>query len=362
MNLYINGRFLTQAITGVQRYAVELVKQWDGLLASGDGETAEYRFTLLVPPGAIHDLNLKRIRVKQVGRIGGHAWEQLVLPWHARDGWLVNLCNTGPLSKRRQIATIHDAAVYEFPHSFSFAFRSAYRVIQNGLGIMAQRIITVSQFSKTQLTRHCRIPESKIRVVALGNEHVRELRADPGIFAKHGIEPKRYLLAVSSHNPSKNFANLVKAVECLENADYDIVIAGGANAKIFGRSDLPVSGKIKQIGYVTDGELKALYEGAACFVFPSLYEGFGLPPLEAMACGTPVVVSDAASLPEVCGEAALYCDPRDPRNIARQIGTVMSDERIRETLSESGRRQAARFTWGACARQTLEVVKEAIRA
>ncbi|MBW5448378.1 glycosyltransferase [Cohnella sp. CFH 77786] len=362
MNLYINGRFLTQAITGVQRYAIELVKHWDALLEAGEMDAGNDRFTLLVPPGAIHDLGLKRIRTRQAGRLTGHLWEQVILPWYAKDGWLINLCNTGPLLKRKQIATIHDAAVFEFPSSFSVSFRYAYKIIQRGLGVMARKIVTVSDFSKSQLISHCRIPEDKIRVVALGNEHMRELQPDYGVYAKHGIEPKRYLLAVSSHNPSKNFANIVRSIEYLNDVDYEIVIAGGANAKVFGRAELPHSDRIKLIGYVTDGELKALYEGASCFVFPSLYEGFGLPPLEAMTCGAPVVVSAAASLPEVCGDATLYCDPRSPEDIARQIDTVMNDDRTRERLSRSGLRQAARFSWGSCARQTLEVVKEAVRA
>ena len=361
MNIYINGRFLTQPVTGVQRYAREVVKRWDALLEAEEPDGSRDRFALLVPPGATCDLKLRRIEIRQVGsRLAGHAWEQLTLPWHARDGWLINLCNTGPLAKRRQIATIHDTAVFEYPQSFSFLFRQAYRIIQQGLGVMARRIVTVSDFSKSQLIAHCRIPENKIRVVALGNEHMREQQPDYGVYDKQGIVPGRYLLAVSSLNPSKNFANIVRAIEMLPDADYEIVIAGASNAKVFGRAELPHADKIKLAGYVTDAELKALYEGAACFVFPSLYEGFGLPPLEAMSCGTPVVASDAASLPEVCGEAVLYCDPHSPGDIARQIGAVMNDVRVRDRLSGRGLRQAARFSWVACARQTLEVVKEAV--
>lgn len=364
MNIYVNGRFLTQRVTGVQRYAIELVKRWDALLEEGELDPGHHRFILLVPGGAIRDLGLRRIRVERTGPafLKGHLWEQLVLPIRSKDGILVNLCNTGPLFKRRQVATIHDAAVYEQPASFSFAFRNAYKLLQRSLGLAARKIITVSQFSKAQLIEHIGIKGDKIRVVALGREHMEELKADYRVFDKFSLKPSLYLLAVSSMNPSKNFANVVRAMELLKGADYEIVIAGADNGKVFGRPDLPGGDRIKRVGYVSDGELKALYEGAACFVFPSYYEGFGLPPLEAMACGTPVIVSRAASLPEVCGDATLYCDPGDPGDIARAIDRVMMDEGVREKLRVLGLRRSGHFSWEICARQTFEVIKEAVTA
>lgn len=369
MNIYINGRFLTQEITGVQRYAIELVKQWDALLAEDGGKSGHvqsHEIRLLVPPGPVRDLGLSRIGVRQAGAGGwasGHLWEQLVLPWHARDGWLVNLCNTGPLLKRRQVATIHDSAVFVYPASFSFAFRNAYKIIQRGLGARAGVIVTASEFSKSELIKHCRIPADKIQVVPLGCEHMQGVVSDASVHDRLGIAPGRYVLAVSSHNPSKNFANLARAFERLRDADYEIVIAGASNARVFGRTpELPRSDRVKLAGYVSDEQLKALYEGASCFVYPSLYEGFGLPPLEAMACGTPVVVSAAASLPEVCRDAALYCDPHRPDDIARQIDRVMRDAATRERLSDRGKRHAARYSWESCARRTLDVVKEAVQS
>lgn len=368
MNIYVNGRFLTQPVTGVQRYAIELVKQWDVLLEAereAAGGEARHEVKLLVPPGAASDLRLSRIEVRLTGADGwatGHLWEQLVLPWHARDGWLVNLCNTGPLLKRRQAATIHDSAVFAYPASFSFAFRNAYKVIQRGLGVMAGVIVTASEFSKSELVKHCRIPAGKIKVVPLGSEHMQAVMPDASIYGRLGVEPGRYVLAVSSHNPSKNFANLARAFERLRDADYEIVIAGASNARVFGRSELPRSDRVKLAGYVSDEQLKALYEGASCFVYPSLYEGFGLPPLEAMACGTPVIVSTAASLPEVCQDAALYCDPYRPEDIARQIDRMMREPGIRERFGATGKRQAARYSWERCARATLDAVKEAVQS
>jgi glycosyltransferase involved in cell wall biosynthesis len=112
---------------------------------------------------------------------------------------------------------------------------------------------------------------------------------------------------------------------------------------------------VKQIGYVSDQELRALYESAGCFVFPSFYEGFGLPPLEAMCCGCPVVASRAASLPEICGEAAIYFDPKSPEDIAEKIDKVMSNARLRAEMGNDGKRRATAFSWESCARVIWDI-------
>ncbi|RED65083.1 glycosyltransferase family 4 protein [Cohnella lupini] len=360
MNIYVNARFLTQTVTGVQRYAIELIKQWDQLLEEEPDDRRFYSITLLSPPGAIHELDLKHIKVRRVGSFGGHAWEQLILPYYARKGLLINLCNTGPIWKRKQIATMHDTAVFDHPEAYSFLFRSLYRFIQKSLGKRAQRVLTVSQFSKSRLIANCRIKEDKIRVVSLGMEHMQKLDSDREMLSLHELVSKGYVLAVSSMNPTKNFPNIVRAIEMLNEVDYQIVIAGGTNGKVFGTANVPHSDKLKWVGYVTDPQLKALYDGAACFIFPSTYEGFGLPPLEAMTCGAPVIVSRSASLPEVCGEATLYCDPIDPRDIAEKIDQVMASSELRQSLRLKGLRRAAQFSWNKCAKETWEAVKEVV--
>ncbi|MFC5405032.1 glycosyltransferase family 4 protein [Cohnella soli] len=358
MNIYVNARFLMQHVTGVQRYAIELIKRWDALLGEESEDRGNVNVTLLVPPGAARELSLEHIRTRVVGSFGGHAWEQTVLPFYAKDGLLVNLCNTGPMFARKQIVTIHDAAVYDQPEAYSFLFRSAYKLIQRAIGRSALRVLTVSQFSKSRIMSRGGIPEKKIRVFGHGREHMLELVPEEGFLEKHRLIKGGYLLAVSSLNPSKNFASIARAIELLEDVHYPIVIAGGMNGRVFSKAEMPHSDKVKLVGYVSDEQLKALYDGAGCFVFPSLYEGFGLPPLEAMACGTPVIASGLASLPEVCGEATLYCDPLDPRDIATKINSVMNDASLRKALSARGLRRAERFTWEECARATWKAVKE----
>ena len=360
MRVFINGRFLTQTTTGVQRYARELVRTFDELAESHDPHVQNLSFELLAPNGPLEPVPTRHIPLKQVGRLSGHAWEQLELPLFARGSFLLNLCNTAPVSRTRQMVTIHDAAVYAAPQAYSKTFRTLYKTLLPTLSRTAQRMVTVSEFSKRELVRYCHASEDKITVIYPGKEHVFASEADIHVFAKHGFGSKPFLLVVSSLNPSKNFAGLVRALEHLKNPAFDVVIAGGANPAVFGGGAGSFPKSVTYLGYVSEGEKRALYERATGFVHPAFYEGFGLPPLEAMACGTPVIVSHAASLPEVCGDAALYCDPHSPRDIADKIERLMSDEALREDLKQKGLARAKTFSWDTCARETLAVLEQVL--
>jgi glycosyltransferase involved in cell wall biosynthesis len=143
--------------------------------------------------------------------------------------------------------------------------------------------------------------------------------------------------------------------------DFDVVVAGGVDARVFRGASLPELPFLRCVGYVSDGELRALYEHAALFVYPSLYEGFGIPAIEAMACGCPVIASNAGSLPEVCGPAARYVSPHDEAELTRVISELMADPAERERMSEEGRRWAARYSWDESARLNAEYVRECVR-
>lgn len=359
VKISINGRFLTQSITGVQRYAVELVKELDRLLEKGAIDPLYYDFELLVPRNVKHELDLRHIRMRRVGHFTGHLWEQLELPFHSRLSLLVNLCNAAPVSISRQVVTIHDAAVFGFPSSYSLLFRTWYRFMLKRLGKVASRVITDSEFSKSELIRYCAIDDRKLKVVHLGAEHILSIGSQSCVLEKFNLAGRPYILAVSSLNPNKNFISVVKAIEFLQDMDVDFVIAGGTNPAVFGTT-FPLQTGVKHVGYISDGELRALYENAACFVYPSFYEGFGLPPLEAMACGCPVIVSQGSSLPEVCGNAALYCDPESPGDIAEKVKMVLGNEGLREELRKKGSMQVLQFSWERCARETLAVIEEVL--
>ncbi|WP_255211319.1 glycosyltransferase family 4 protein [Geobacillus zalihae] len=354
--IYINARFLTQSITGVQRFAIELVKALDNLIDKKIIDKNKIEIILLAPKDLKIEIELKHIFLRQVGFLKGHLWEQFELPIYSRKGFLINLCNTAPLLKRNQTVAIHDAAVFAIPEAYTFIFRTWYKVLYKCLGNWLDKIITVSNFSKNELVKFCGINPDKIHVIYEGKEHILSVKAESGILEKYNLKKGKYLLAVSSLNPNKNFIAIIKALEMLGNTKFDIAIAGGTDPKVFNSSNKLSYQNVKYLGYVSDEELKALYENAACFIFPSFYEGFGLPPLEAMACGCPVIISNTASLPEIFGDVALLCDPYKPETISRAIKQIELNPNLRKFMSEKGIKHSQKFQWEKCALELLNSV------
>jgi glycosyltransferase involved in cell wall biosynthesis len=356
-NVYINGRFLSQEATGVQRYAQELVKTLDSMIDSGEINPGNQSWMLMAPRKIRHTLELKHIGLRQIGWLSGQLWEQIELSWHTRKGILVNLCNTAPLIRRNQIVTIHDAGVQAVPESYAVSFRFWYRFLLFVLGRRVRQVLTVSNFSRDELTRYIGIAPSKIQAIHHGSEHIAAASAEDYIIDRARLRDRPYLLAVSSLSPRKNFQALLEAVDMLGKVDFDVVIAGGLNARVFGENHIVAHDRVRLLGYVNDGELKSLYRHAGAFIYPSLYEGFGLPPLEAMTCGCPVIVSDIPVHREVCGEAALYCNPRSIEDIAAKIRLIMADDELRRKLIANGYERAREFSWRRAAGQFFAVTE-----
>jgi glycosyltransferase involved in cell wall biosynthesis len=181
-----------------------------------------------------------------------------------------------------------------------------------------------------------------------GYEPILAANSECGILETHGLVSGKFILGVSSRSPIKNFDTLIKAWKSLASSDTPLVIAGGYNSKVFGKRRLDNPDGVLFLGYVSDGELRALYENAACFVYPSLYEGFGLPPVEAMACGCPVIVSTCSALPETCGDAALYCEPFDVKGMGKAIEAVILDSKLRESLRSRGTERVRELSYQSC--------------
>lgn len=360
----INGRFLTQRITGVQRHAIETVRALDALLVERP-VAQRPDVELIVPPGQDWTHGpLSAIRVRPAGRRSGHLWEQLFLPFIAGERMLLNLCNTYPLFARQAVVTVHDAAVYAMPGGYTVSFVRAYRLLFAALKLRRRiRVLTDSAFSAAELSRHVGLPPPRLNVVHCGADHWRRVQPDSSILTRLGLEPGSYVLGVASENPNKNLLRLVSAFDRAFGSGTPpdgqtqprLVLVGGRNTRVFsGNSALPDPPWMVRAGPVSDAELASLYASANCFSFPSLYEGFGLPPLEAMSFGCPVLVSREASLPEVCGEAAIYCDGRDEADIALKLATLVGDEALRGRLIAAGFERVTHFTWRATARQVLE--------
>lgn len=358
--VYINGRFLSQRMTGVQRYALEVVRALDRLVADRDPSVADFAFEVLAPRNGTADPDLAAIPVRRVGVTTGHVWDQTELAFAARDGLLLSLANSGPVLHARHVVVLHDASTFANPENFSALFRRVIHVLHPLLGRAAKRVLTVSAFSRGELARHCGIPPEKMTVVPCGADHILAAPGDAAAVAEHDLGDARFVLAVGSLSPNKNFALVAEAFARLGRGDLKLAVVGATNTKVFADAGLGGTDGIVALGYVSDAELRALYERAVCLVFPSLYEGFGIPPQEAMLCGCPVIVSDTPALRETCGGAALYCDPHDPDGLARQIETLADDPARRDALKEAGLRNARRYTWTATAAGTVLALRSVV--
>lgn len=354
MKIYINGRFLTQSITGVQRYAREVVETMD-ILLSNSGTELKNEYQILVPRNTDIKIRLNKITIREVGFLQGHLWEQFELPAYAHAHLLINFCNVAPIFKKKQMVTIHDASIYMQQNNFSKLFKMWYKIIYKLEIKHSMKIITVSKFSEDELIKYTKIDPNKLSVIYEGTEHIDAVSIDTEFLKKYQLLDKPYALAVSSMDPRKNFSNIIRAMEKLGNDEFNLVIAGGTNPRIFNSINISLPKNVKYLGYVSDEQLKALYKHAFCFVYPSFYEGFGLPPLEAMSVGCPVIVSDRASLPEICGKAAKYCNPDDPTDIANKINQIYRDKERRKQYVKDGLERAKMFSWKQCAKEMLNL-------
>jgi glycosyltransferase involved in cell wall biosynthesis len=356
--IFVNGKFLMQRATGVQRAAREWLNAVDRLLA--EDPAGRERWVVLHPPGAPLP-PWQCIDARPVGRPGGSAlwWEQWSLPRAARAGTLLNLAGSAPWWARRQVATLHDAAVWDQPHAYTWLFRTWYRTLFRHLAKRASRLLTVSAFSRQRLAACVGQAQQRFAVIPNGADHLDAICSDSRVLVDAEPIDRRFLLAVASTNPSKNLARLVEAFGRLAPSQgLRLVIVGGGNSRVFANANWPAVEGVLRLGTVDDAALKALYCHALALIVPSLYEGFGLPPLEAMACGCPVAVARTAALPEVCGDAALYFDPLSVDDIAAVLRRLANDSGLREALCRAGRTHAAAFTWRAASQRLRDEMRD----
>jgi len=263
----------------------------------------------------------------------------------------VNLGNTAPLRLKRQVVVVHDAGIFSTPDAYSWKFRAWYRFLQRRLVRTGVSIVTVSEFSRTELVRHLGADIDHVAVVSEGADHMHRIVAEPKVLAAAGLTPGRFVLAVGSLAAHKNLGALSELARLLADREMTLVVTGGLAAGVFqGNGNARLPQPARYVGRVSDQELKALYKSAACFVFPSRYEGFGLPAIEAMTCGCLVVAADIPALREICGEAAVYCAPDSPGDITRQVCRVLDEEEVANRLRRAAAARVSDYTWDRAAR------------
>jgi glycosyltransferase involved in cell wall biosynthesis len=351
----INGRFMTQRITGVQRYAYEIVASLDEI-SSEDGDVARrLGWRLVMPPGADVKLALSQIDVCQTKFGSGHGWDQLVLPWYGTSG-VLSLGNFGPVLARHHIVCIHDANTFIEPASYSRAFGLAYRTLLPLIGKQASRVATVSQFSADMLVKYGICRREKIFIAPNGHEHALRWDAKRAEIPLLKVLKRPYVLLLGSSAKHKNVHVILEQARGLDAAGIDIVVVGGASSIFSANAPDYQRANIHHAGYVGDDDLAALYEGALCLAFPSRTEGFGIPPLEAMARGCPVICSNAASLIEVGGNAVAYVDPDHGDGWRDAIIGLAGNQDRRATMAAQGRNRAALFSWKRSAQLYLDEI------
>src|SRR5208337_1967535 len=318
----VNLRTLGYRVTGVQRYLLSLLPYMPAELGS------------VKPPRPLQGIK-------------GHLWEQLYLPTQLHRRLLWSPGNTGPIGVSRQVLTVHDVATLDHPEWFERKFALWYGALLPRLIRNVRAIITVSHFSKERIVRFTGVEPDRIHVVYNGVDQ-RFRPADPKtikqIRTDFQLNPP-YILFVGSLEPRKNLRILLEAWR-LGGFDGATLAVVGASGHLFPRFKFDsIPEGVRLLGSVEDAVLPVLYSGAAGFVYPSIYEGFGLPPLEAMACGCPVAVSDIPAHREVCGGTARYFDPFSPKDIATQLEWLLRlDGALRAALVEHGLQRAALYS------------------
>jgi glycosyltransferase involved in cell wall biosynthesis len=354
------SRSVAQKRTGTENYSLNLIRH---LLALQNEHC--YRLYFNRPPTCDLRLAICNLRIMPFPRL----WTHLRLSWEmARrppDLLFVPAHVLPIVHPRRSVVTVHDLGYLYYPEAHRLLDRLYLDLSTRYNARAATHLIADSSATQRDLIERYGTKPDKITVIYPGYDKatfqpVRDEEAIEAVKAKYDIAGD-YILFVGTLQPRKNLTRLIEAYWKLEAGSWKLVIAGKKGwlyEEIFQQVErLGLAGRVVFTDYVPEGDLPTLLSGARLFVFPSLYEGFGLPVLEAMACGTPVVCSNTSSLPEVAGDAAVLVDPLDVKGLAMAMERVLSDEELRAGLIEHGFEQARKFSWERCARQTLTVLE-----
>lgn len=370
MRIALDATAIPRLMAGAAVYTYELARA----LAAVDSEN-EYVFFAcsdLFDDLAASRPGLRVLKVRAPSRALRLLWEQTVLPWRLRrlrTDVLHSPHHTTPLAPCgcRRVVTFHDLTFFLLPGRYPPARRLYFQTMTRLSALVADAVIAPSEAVRQDVMRILRLPPQRVFVTpeaagpAFGPQDAGTVEA---VRRRYGLEGP-FLLSVGSLEPGKNRERLLQAFARLRarGLDYALAIAGQRAWRYEGEAPLAqrlgLADAVRFLGYVPPADLPALYSAADLFVFPSLYEGFGLPALEALACGTPVVASNVSALPEVVGDAALQVNPLDVEALTDAMERLLRDEGLRTDLRERGLRRAEEFSWERTARDTLAVYERA---
>ena len=374
MRIGIEGRVLTPRIGGIGRYAIHLI---EALLSLAAQQCPDLEFVIFTAPQTDRALldgararlcerfrRIKSTLLRSSVLLPAGVWYEHLDVFHGLDQSGIPLF----FKAGKYVVTIHDVIPLVLPWAFPPKHRWVLAMALARIRKQAEMVIVPSMAAAEDVVHFLRVERERISVIPMGCEPRFQPVEEPSraaVLRRRYNLPERYILFVGTLEPRKNVQTLLQAfaqvIAETPQDDLTLVIAGGQG---WGGEDymstvdaLKLHDHVRFAGFVEDEHLPALYRGALLFVYPSLYEGFGLPVLEAMACGTPVITSNRASLPEVAGDAALLVDPTRPEALAAAMTSIINDGKLRQALRAKGLARAHTFTWDAVAQQTIAIYR-----
>lgn len=348
-HVYINARFLTQKITGVQRYAIEIFLE---LIKKN------CNLVFLSPSGIIHKELADVFKPKIIGVNKGALWEQIDLPaflWLNKNPLLISLGNVAPILYKNVILCHHDISYIRYPESISKKASLWYKIISPFIIKRCRSLVTVSEFSKKDISKYYGLKAQDIEVIYNSASHME--CAEKKVSKEGKFKKEKYFLMVSSINSHKNIDFVLQSFTDPRLRSYKLKIVGGGESFFRNNGYLNYeNSNVEFIGRVSDDVLYQLYSDAHCFIFPSLYEGFGIPPLEAQTLGCPVISSCVASMPEVLGNSAILFSPYNKDEFCEKVLQIDKDEELMNKMIHLGYENVKRFSWEKSAQNLNDII------
>ena len=349
----VNGRYLTQRASGVHRYAFEICNMLHRMGVD---------FHVVVPQEIEPSYQFDFKTVKCGSIKNGHLWEQISLPKYLKkigNPLLISFTGCGPLYYDNQIVTVHDVSHERYPEWFSKGYYRYYHFMMPRIARKAHTVLTVSEFSKQEIVDVFGLNEDKIHVIHSNVPFHHKPSREEILNYVRPADTEKYIIAVSNMDPRKNFAQLIRAFNNIDDKSIKLYIIG-MRYKAFNTPDLEnlINDKVYLPGFVDDDQLQKMYQNALLSVYPSLYEGFGLPPLESMTFGCPAIVSDIPALREVTQDAGLYVNPHVINDITEKINLLLTDTNLQQSLRLKGLEQIKKYSWEKSAKQVLDLARQ----